>query len=71
MQTRSGTRLKAFIVLSAEQRPSDRPETPDAAAAIRDWIRTEFETAERPIHLTFGDRLPQNDMGKPADWAVD
>lgn len=71
MQTKSGTRLKAFIVLTDVSQSTDDAKNQDAATAIRNWIRAEFETAERPIHLTFGDRLPKSDIGKPADWPVD
>lgn len=66
-ETGSGLRLKAFVVLAVDcaEAGSDMP------AAIRTWVRETFSTAERPVSLTFGDRLPRNEIGKLADWPVD
>lgn len=65
--TGSGLRLKAFVVLADEGAEADS----DVPAAIRQWVREAFSTAERPVSVTFGDRLPTNEIGKLADWPVD
>jgi hypothetical protein len=32
------------------------------------WLLETFPAPERPVYLTFGTVLPQNPMGKLADW---
>lgn len=60
-ETRQGTRLKAFVV----------PVGPGANALpseLRDWFRANLPAAERPIHITVGDQLPRDPLGKLCDW---
>ena len=60
-ETSGGTRLKAFIV----------PQHPDAVPdqdSLRQWLRQQLTTPERPVRIDFGDQLPRNAMGKLSDW---
>lgn len=59
--TRSGLRLKAFVV---EMHVGE----PISEQALRDWIRARFATPERPVQLDFGNALPRNEIGKLCDW---
>jgi 4-coumarate--CoA ligase len=55
-------RLKAFIVPD----PAADPKT--IRPKMEKWLLETFPAPERPVYLTFGTVLPQNPMGKLADW---
>ena len=67
MRPDEGARLKAFVV----------PALAGAAAldALRaellDWCAGRLTTPERPAAISFGERLPRQASGKPADWIID
>lgn len=61
LETPHGLRLKAFIV-------PEKSLDEEGRVNIRHWLKTELPAAERPTHLTFGDALPRNEMGKLCDW---
>jgi 4-coumarate--CoA ligase len=61
LDTGHGPRLKAFIVPPDLADGTIEPE-------LRDWLKTNLTTAERPVQLTVGENLPRNSMGKPCDW---
>lgn len=55
-------RLKAFVVPKIDPLPADlRPE-------LEAYIRDALPAPARPVTLTFGARLPRNDIGKLTDW---
>ena len=62
MRPEEGTRLKAFIV------SDETLETTQLEAQIHAFLERTLEPAARPTLLTFGSRLPSNELGKPADW---
>ncbi|TGN39137.1 AMP-binding enzyme [Marinobacter confluentis] len=66
-ETGQGLRLKAFIVpvsgVSATATVDGHLE-----AELRDWLSASLPAPERPTHLSLGDRLPRNEMGKLCDW---
>ncbi|AWN16207.1 4-coumarate--CoA ligase [Salinisphaera sp. LB1] len=55
-------RLKAFIV------PVDDQDQADLEHRLRPFVASRLPPAERPTRFRFGPTLPQNPMGKPADW---
>lgn len=63
MRPDEGTRLKAFVVLRDGALASQQ--------ALRDWCAQRLSVPERPAALTFGQRLPRQASGKPADWIID
>jgi len=63
MATEQGARLKAFIVPTA-----DRPDAAELRTELSHWLKDELPAAERPINLTFGDKLPRSSAGKLCDW---
>jgi 4-coumarate--CoA ligase (photoactive yellow protein activation family) len=71
MRPDEGRRLKAFVV------PADMPAGAGDAAleALRSellaWCAERLATPERPAALSFGERLPRQASGKPADWIID
>jgi len=65
MHKAANPRLKAFIV------PAQEMETDSLSRYINAWIQQNFSAPERPVHLRFGKEMPQNDMGKAADWETD
>ena len=64
MSAGEGERLKAFIV----------PRAGAAANALlpelEAWARERLSALECPRGWTFGDRLPVDERGKPADWSI-
>lgn len=59
----SRQRLKAFIV------PADGQADREALReALTEWLWESLPAAERPIRLSFGERLPRNELGKLQDW---
>jgi 4-coumarate--CoA ligase len=56
-------RLKAFVV-----------PMPDAPTDLRDhllaWARQHLAPPARPVHITLGEALPRNGMGKLCDWPL-
>jgi 4-coumarate--CoA ligase (photoactive yellow protein activation family) len=71
MRQDEGSRLKAFVV------PADADAGADAAALetlrteLLDWCAGRLTTPERPAAISFGERLPRQASGKPADWIID
>lgn len=66
MRPEEGERLKAFVVPARS--------VDDLVAlerSLRGWIEERLSPAERPKALRFGESLPTNAMGKPADWPAD
>lgn len=59
-----GPRLKAFVV----PRPGvDRASLPTRLLAWSSW---QLVPAARPVHVSVGDVLPRDAMGKPCDWPL-
>jgi len=67
MRADEGRRLKAFVV-ARPGHDGDRAALRDALAA---WVGARLAPAERPAAWNFGDRLPRQASGKPADWIID
>jgi 4-coumarate--CoA ligase (photoactive yellow protein activation family) len=68
MRPDEGRRLKAFVVPV----PVAEEATQDALRAeLLDWCAERLTAAERPTAVTFGERLPRQASGKPADWIID
>lgn len=60
----AGPRLKAFVV----PRPGvDRVSLPSRLLAWSSW---QLVPAARPVHVSVGDALPRDAMGKPCDWPL-
>lgn len=57
-----GGRLKAFVVPRADVDPEELQWQLEA------WVSRGLATAERPKSITFGARLPKDEMGKDSDW---
>lgn len=57
-----GPRLKAFVV------PAESVDLRRLRDDLEGWIRENLSAPERPVRLDFGERVPRNAMGKPADW---
>lgn len=70
MRLDEGRRLKAFIVPRADYggHGGDRAAL---GAALAAWAGERLSTPERPAAWTFGERLPRQASGKPADWIID
>jgi long-chain acyl-CoA synthetase len=67
MRADEGRRLKAFVVPRAghDADPGALRET------LSGWVGERLATPERPAAWTFGERLPRQASGKPADWIID
>jgi 4-coumarate--CoA ligase (photoactive yellow protein activation family) len=69
MRPDEGARLKAFVV------PADAGAGEAALEILRadllDWCAERLTTPERPAAISFGERLPRQASGKPADWIID
>jgi 4-coumarate--CoA ligase (photoactive yellow protein activation family) len=68
MRPDEGRRLKAFVV------PIDGVDGAGLEAlraALLDWCAQRLSTAERPAAISFGQDLPRQTSGKPADWIID
>ena len=68
MRPDEGRRLKAFVVPAASV---DEAGLAALRAALLDWCAERLVAPERPAALSFGDRLPRQASGKPADWIID
>jgi 4-coumarate--CoA ligase (photoactive yellow protein activation family) len=67
MRPDEGVRLKAYIV------PADAGDEAARAALgveLVDWCAGRLTTPERPAAFSFGERLPRQASGKPADWII-
>jgi len=79
MRPDEGRRLKAFIVpraayiaeLAADRADSEGDVHAALAEALSAWVGERLATPERPAAWTFGERLPRQASGKPADWIID
>jgi 4-coumarate--CoA ligase (photoactive yellow protein activation family) len=71
MRPDEGQRLKAFIVPRAGHASGDAGGDAALRETLSDWIGERLSTAERPAAWTFGERLPRQASGKPADWIID
>ena len=67
MRPDEGRRLKAFIV----PRTGYGGDRATLGEALADWVGERLATPERPAAWTFGERLPRQASGKPADWIID
>jgi long-chain acyl-CoA synthetase len=65
MRPDEGVRLKAFIV------PNEGESESSLTMQLDSWLRERLTNAERPASYSFGDRLPRQRNGKPADWVID
>ena len=68
MRPDEGRRLKAFVV------PADgsgEAQHEALHAALLAWCAERLSTPERPAAISFGERLPRQASGKPADWIID
>lgn len=68
MRPDEGRRLKAFVV------PADSVGLANCDALREDllaWCAERLSTPERPAAVSFGERLPRQASGKPADWIID
>lgn len=64
MQGVENPRLKAFVV------PKDGLPPQRVRESLHPWLMENLAPPERPTHLTFGDELPETEMGKSSDWPV-
>lgn len=65
MRHDEGNRLKAFVV------PQVASQNHCALAEeLAAWVRNHLAPAERPATFTFGNQLPRQSNGKPADWII-
>lgn len=62
-----GGRLKAFVV---PETLIPGPEIDAFLGELSSWLAHRLEAAARPVHLTIGERLPRNAMGKLMDWDI-
>jgi len=71
MRPDEGRRLKAFIV--AADLPGDAGDATTEAlrSELLAWCAERLATPGRPAALSFGERLPRQASGKPADWIID
>jgi acyl-coenzyme A synthetase/AMP-(fatty) acid ligase len=73
MRPDEGARLKAFVVPALAD--ADAGAGAAALEALRaellDWCAGRLSTPERPAAISFGERLPRQGSGKPADWIID
>jgi 4-coumarate--CoA ligase (photoactive yellow protein activation family) len=68
MRQDEGRRLKAFVV------PTDAAAEAGLEALrseLLEWCAARLSTPERPAAISFGERLPRQASGKPADWIID
>jgi 4-coumarate--CoA ligase (photoactive yellow protein activation family) len=68
MRPDEGRRLKAFVVPA---QAADEATLETLKAELLDWCAQRLGTPERPAAITFGERLPRQASGKPADWIID
>ncbi len=66
MRPEEGDRLKAFVVLKADQTPG-----PAMLDALRVHLAGLLYRVEQPAAIRIGPELPRNAMGKLADWTID
>jgi 4-coumarate--CoA ligase (photoactive yellow protein activation family) len=72
MRADEGRRLKAFVVpVAGLAQDLDEAGLEDLRTALLDWCGQRLQTAERPASISFGERLPRQASGKPADWIID
>jgi long-chain acyl-CoA synthetase len=67
MRPDEGRRLKAFVVPRAGHDADQGALREDLSS----WVGERLATPERPVAWTFGERLPRQASGKPADWIID
>jgi long-chain acyl-CoA synthetase len=67
MRADEGRRLKAFVV----PRAGHDADPGGLREALSAWIGERLATPERPAAWTFGERLPRQASGKPADWIIE
>lgn len=65
MRPEEGERLKAFVVPSPGHTPG-----PELLNSLRTHLAGLLTPLEQPKSIVFGESLPQNEMGKPADWTI-
>ncbi|MDV6316725.1 AMP-binding protein [Idiomarina sp. HP20-50] len=65
MQPAEGSGLKAFVV------PQNSASMEMTEQNIKRWLAERLLAVEIPEHISFGERLPLNIMGKTSDWAID
>lgn len=65
LRTDEGNGLKAFVVLHSN---CDEEITEQS---LKIWLSARLLTVEIPDHISFGERLPLNSMGKVSDWSID
>jgi len=65
MRPDEGRRLKAFVV------PRSGADVDALRADLPGWMAERLTAPERPVAWTFGQRLPRQASGKPADWIID
>jgi len=65
MNPEEGERLKAFIVSRDTAIPKQT-----LILELRDYLMKTLIPAEMPKSITVGLAIPQNSMGKTADWAI-
>lgn len=58
-----GEGLKAFVVLKSH---SEKITEID----LKHWLSEHLLDLEVPTHITFGDAIPANEMGKQQDWSI-
>jgi 4-coumarate--CoA ligase (photoactive yellow protein activation family) len=68
MRPDEGRRLKAFVVPAGDAGPAPCEALRDELLA---WCAERLTTPERPASISFGERLPTQASGKPADWIID
>jgi long-chain acyl-CoA synthetase len=70
MRPDEGRRLKAFVVPAQAGALAWLP-WKALRAELLDWCAQRLGTPERPAAISFGERLPRQASGKPADWIID
>jgi 4-coumarate--CoA ligase (photoactive yellow protein activation family) len=73
MRPDEGARLKAFVV-PADAEPgfnADEAGLETLRTELLDWCAQRLTAPERPAAISFGERLPRQASGKPADWIID
>jgi phenylalanine ammonia-lyase len=65
MRPEEGERLKAFVVPGPGHAPG-----PELLNSLRTHLAGLLTPLEQPKSILFGESLPQNEMGKPADWTI-
>jgi 4-coumarate--CoA ligase (photoactive yellow protein activation family) len=68
MRPDEGRRLKAFVVPADA---ADKAARDLLRAELLAWCAERLSTAERPAVISFGEQLPRQGSGKPADWIID